>query len=374
MSFSDTQLRQLKAPVKIQFVKEREVDGKTLHDLEGWHIIDEANRIGGFDGWDRETLSSQCVWQKQATTSIFVAAYLTRVRITVRAGDRLIQREGLGAGESWSSSPGQAHEWASKIAETDATKRALSTFGNPFGLSLYRDKTEPPKAKRLRRDPSRSSAPIDPPPTQEGSEGSGEAIEQHLEYDALDLPQADETTYDQSKGPKELDASPLSSGDASSATQEAPSSSRLNPMAEASIPVWVPSAALSKNPLGTAELQPPIQTAATSNLTPHTLPPHRIEKSALTIAEPKRIRSREHLKFVASQPCLVCARTPSQAHHLRFAQPRALGRKVSDEFTVPLCATHHHELHMWGNERDWWEEKRIEPLAVAGELWRDNRS
>ena len=100
--------------------------------------------------------------------------------------------------------------------------------------------------------------------------------------------------------------------------------------------------------------------------------PLRIEKSALALPEPRRIRSREHLKFVASQPCLVCARTPSQAHHLRFAQPRALGRKVSDEFTVPLCATHHHELHMRGNEREWWQDKGIEPLKVADELWHDS--
>ena len=63
---------------------------------------------------------------------------------------------------------------------------------------------------------------------------------------------------------------------------------------------------------------------------------------------------------------------PSQAHHLRFAQPRALGRKVSDEFTVPLCATHHHELHMRGNEKDWWAEKQIEPLSIAEDLWKES--
>jgi hypothetical protein len=100
--------------------------------------------------------------------------------------------------------------------------------------------------------------------------------------------------------------------------------------------------------------------------------PQRIEKSALALSEPKRIRNREHLRFVASQPCLVCARMPSQAHHLRFAQPRAIGRKVSDEFTVPLCATHHHELHMRGNEKDWWAERQIEPLSVAEDLCKES--
>ena len=47
-----------------------------------------------------------------------------------------------------------------------------------------------------------------------------------------------------------------------------------------------------------------------------------------------------------------------------------MGRKVSDEFTVPLCATHHHELHMRGNELEWWRDKQIEPLGIADELWR----
>jgi hypothetical protein len=95
----------------------------------------------------------------------------------------------------------------------------------------------------------------------------------------------------------------------------------------------------------------------------------KVEKSALAIGEPKRIRSRYHLRFVAKQACLICGRTPSQAHHLRFAQPRAMGRKVSDEFTVPLCATHHYELHSKGNEIEWWEQWRIEPLKIAQDLW-----
>ena len=64
---------------------------------------------------------------------------------------------------------------------------------------------------------------------------------------------------------------------------------------------------------------------------------HKIDKSVLTISEPKRIRCREHLRLVAEQPCLICGRSPSHAHHIRYAQPRGLGLKVSDEFTVPLC-------------------------------------
>jgi hypothetical protein len=85
--------------------------------------------------------------------------------------------------------------------------------------------------------------------------------------------------------------------------------------------------------------------------------------------KPLRLRDRDHIKFVSAQPCLACGRTPSDAHHLRFAQPRALGRKVSDEFTVPLCRLHHRELHRRGNERGWWEQLHIDPLQAAQRLW-----
>ncbi|MGB8605312.1 MAG: hypothetical protein WCE28_09615, partial [Bradyrhizobium sp.] len=82
-----------------------------------------------------------------------------------------------------------------------------------------------------------------------------------------------------------------------------------------------------------------------------------------------RLRDEEHRKFVATQPCMVCGRTPADAHHLRFAQPRALGRKVSDEFTVPVCRLHHRELHRHGDEVAWWNGINIDPLPVALKLW-----
>ena len=99
------------------------------------------------------------------------------------------------------------------------------------------------------------------------------------------------------------------------------------------------------------------------------LAPTKIDKSQLAIAEPKRLRDKAHLKFVASQPCLVCGRQPSDPHHLRFAQPRALGLKVSDEFTVPLCRGHHRQLHQVGNEKTWWGDLQINALEVARGLW-----
>jgi DNA recombination protein Rad52 len=280
MAFSTPQLRKLSARIRPEHVKERNVDGKTLHYIEGWHAIAEANRIFGFDAWDRETLTAQCIWQKPVDGR-FAAAYLTRVRLTVRGGGSVVTREGFGAGEAIAPTPGQAHERAAKAAETDATKRALSTFGNCFGLSLYRDKQDPARAVTRRTRAPAKAARVDPP--------------------------------------------------------QAPVLSDSRP-------------------------------------SPHFLERVPVDKSELTIGEPKRHRSPEHLKFVAAQPCLVCGRQPSQAHHLRYMQPRAIGRKVSDEFCVPLCASHHNEVHRTGDEYNWWRAHGIEALKVAQQLWSESRA
>jgi hypothetical protein len=103
------------------------------------------------------------------------------------------------------------------------------------------------------------------------------------------------------------------------------------------------------------------------------LVPNRIDKSQLVLSEPKRLRDKAHLKFVASQPCLICGRQPSDPHHLRFAQPRAIGLKVSDEFTVPLCRGHHRQLHQAGNEEAWWAARNITALAISKDLWAQTR-
>ena len=87
-----------------------------------------------------------------------------------------------------------------------------------------------------------------------------------------------------------------------------------------------------------------------------------------------RLRDKEHCKYVATQPCLICGRAPSEAHHIRFAQPRALSRKVSDEYTVPVCRLHHRELHRYGDEASWWAGVGVDPLPVALELWKLSRS
>ena len=94
-----------------------------------------------------------------------------------------------------------------------------------------------------------------------------------------------------------------------------------------------------------------------------------IDKSRLTHPEPRRFRDKEHVKFVAKQACLICGRRPADPHHLRFAQHRALGRKVSDEFTVPLCRGHHREAHRSGDEAAWWKNAGVDPTSTARALW-----
>jgi hypothetical protein len=87
-----------------------------------------------------------------------------------------------------------------------------------------------------------------------------------------------------------------------------------------------------------------------------------------------RLRDKDHRRFVLRQACLVCGRVPSDPHHLTFTQPRALGRRVSDEFIVPVCRVHHRELHRSGNEVAWWRKLNIDPIPIALRLWQQTRT
>jgi hypothetical protein len=124
---------------------------------------------------------------------------------------------------------------------------------------------------------------------------------------------------------------------------------------------------------GASELNKDAQTSSAPNRPSRkaksSAPSPSVDKSMLTHPEPRRIRDRDHVRFVAWQTCLVCGRQPCDAHHLRIAQSQALGRKVSDEFTVPLCRGHHRELHRHGDEAAWWNKAGIDPSVNARTLW-----
>ena len=263
-------------------------------------------------------VDSRCVLARENRGS-FLAIYIARVRITVHAEGATIVREGHGSGEGRGTSPGEVHDIALKAAETDATKRALATFGKPFGLELYRKDKSPSLQSPAGAEPRTLSPPIRP---RAGFH------------------------------PDDITPIPRPSHYYGRRHQNSMSALLRSDLAK-----------IKEN----AGVAPSLAPAAPDST------PGKIDKSQLAIAESKRLRDKAHLKFVASQPCLVCGRQPSDPHHLRFAQPRAIGLKVSDEFTVPLCRGHHRQLHQAGDEVAWWETLKINALETAKHLWEQTR-
>jgi DNA recombination protein Rad52 len=137
MALTQAQLDMLTAALDRGAVRTRQQAGRSLSYVEGWHVIAEANRIFGFADWASETIDVKCVNERDRGDGKNGVTYTAKVRVTVYAGDRTIVREGIGAGHGIDRDIGQAHESAIKEAETDARKRALMTWGNPFGLALY---------------------------------------------------------------------------------------------------------------------------------------------------------------------------------------------------------------------------------------------
>ena len=324
MGFSARQTIALRRNLDHRQVRTRELHGRELSYIEGWYAISEANRIFGFDGWSRETIEPKCVLARE-NRGTFLAVYIARVRITVQAEGATVIREGHGTGEGRGTSPGEVHDIALKAAETDATKRALATFGKPFGLALYGSGKNVPSPAISTPEPravDQGQHPVNVPqhPASLPPDNTTPIPRPSRYYGR----RQDLVTRDRAQGIRQLAVQP--SGD----TSIVPPSPDLNP--------------------------------------------GQIDKSALTIGEPKRLRDKDHLRFVASQQCLVCGREPSDPHHLRFAQPRALGLKVSDEFTVPLCRDHHQQLHQAGNELAWWHDLNINALEIAKGLWTQSRT
>jgi Rad52/22 family double-strand break repair protein len=238
MGFSAKQVQALRRRPNHRYIRTREAHGRELSYLEGWYVMSEANRIFGFDGWNRETVDSKCVLARENRGS-FLAVYTARVRIIVQADGATVIREGHGSGEGHGSSPGEVHDTALKAAETDATKRALATFGKPFGLELYRG--------------GRTASPQKPLPSPPSVPVSADARLALHPDDTTPIPRPsryygrrhDLVTQDRAQARRHL---------------------QVSPSADASI---VPSSP--------------------------GLVPTQIDKSVLTIAEPKRLRDKAHL-------------------------------------------------------------------------------
>ena len=276
---------------------------------------------------------------------------MAKVRISVRAGDAVIVREGSGTGEGKASTPGQAHELALKGAETDATKRALATFGNPFGLALY--DRELAGVRGIAPHSEGNADDLNPPWVLRSASGEDGASFQKVADFVAALSQAMTEAKDIELLYDLWEQNLATVRVLNRRVRSAGVADRLVAHLRACAVSFVKEANGSVRSIQ----------AKRENARP------RIDKSLLTISEPKRIRSKEHLRFVAAQPCTICGRLPSHAHHVRFAQCRGLSLKVSDEFTVPLCALHHRENHTTGDERRWWQARGLDPLKLADELW-----
>ena len=467
MSLERGQLKKLASPLDPNRVQWREQDGKSLAYLEGWFVIHEANRIFGYDGWDREMVQSERVFSNRDGREV-ACGYLARVRVRVRMRGGAIVREGTGFGQATASHPGDAHERALKAAETDATKRALATFGGRFGLLLH-DKDKDWHRSRPLADAMRANAAHAPASQEPSKTGEATARPSAIETLPYWIVQADGTAFKVASaqsfcaGLRQLieaassirevehirryNLAPLDRlrqlpeltsqrGAHYADILEALMAARLQELARGVVPIdpstadgrgdaGTPAAAVAKVPVQAArsyvsvppyplarlvermadrdaeeaivrssslQTDPaPDATHAATQKSPASVtsepsrtsdaepvaPTRRslisggfsIDKSVLAMASDRRLRSKAHLALVASKPCLVCEALPCHAHHITFAQPRGLSQKVSDEYTVPLCASHHNELHAFGNEASWWRNQRIEPLAKAKALW-----
>lgn len=372
MVFSSAQLQKLADKLDRQHVHTRTVDGRDIDYIEGWFAIAEANAIFGFGGWDREMVHCERLFERtrdQATS----CAYLARVRIAVRAGATRVIREGTGLGSACCKNASDAHERAVKAAETDATKRALATFGNRFGLGLY-DKEQMGVTARA----SKNSFVL--------KDGSGIAIASNISGEAFcsglrqiieNLGSREELKRYQTHNAEALarlriEAPKLLTGKGEHFADilERIFAAKMANVSSATADATRPSAS-AVDGITEVGADDAAKAPTISALTPRLGSQMGVDKTSLPIAVTRRARDKDHLRHVAILPCLICEQVPSHAHHLTFAQPRGLGLKVSDEFVVPLCAMHHNELHRSGAEELWWKRLGIEPLGMARRLWEE---
>lgn len=302
----------------------------SLLNVEGWHVIAEANRIFGFDAWDRRTVHSECIWQG-TTEGLKGCSYVARVQVRVRAEDAVVVRVGCGSGHGLGLNLGEAHKSAIKEAETDAMKRALVTFGNPFGLALYdREKRGVRGASHLNDSGGTRTAV-----RWAVFSAAGERLSEHREpiEDCVEVRRQLEQFGDAET------ATAFWKRNQETVAELRKALARLKTEKGQHYAEILGSLFTKRLQQYAQQMEPIID----SDSTKETDVP--VNEGEFPITQPRRIREKDHLHSVDEQPCLVCGRRPSQAHRLPFTQPRAMGRKSSDESVVPLCATHHRALH-----------------------------
>jgi hypothetical protein len=225
-----------------------------------------------------------------------------------------------------------------KEAETDATKRALVTFGNAFGLCLYDREQKQVRRRRKAQGPVPSTEwPL--------RSATGEVIKSF--GDPAQFCSALRRTLEGCTAVVDLTAVWTKHDTALANLQQLP---RLK----------------SERGEHYAEILATLYRKRLQELEQREEP--HIE--GLPTFRPRRIRDKAHLRRVAQQPCLVCGRLPAHAHHLKFLEPRGIGLKPSDAFAVPLCRLHHRALHDQGDEQSWWQQHKIDPVSEAQRLWR----
>ena len=371
--FSPAQLRKLGGKLDRSHVQSRSVEGRRIDYIEGWFALSQANAIFGFANCDRETVHFERLFER-TRGEMTSCSYAVRVRVRVRAGDQTICREGTGCGTASARHPADAHERAIKAAETDATKRALATFGNRFGLCLY-DKdqqgvSEAPhhSLEILTPDGQVFVAGLSP-------EGFCTALRKIIEgiADVPELGAWQERNAPQiarlralapdlktQRGEHYADvlerlfgARRVLPAQGAEKAEESKEAQPVAPAPDDRLPAAGQDAPLAPSRIAYGP---------------------RIDKAELTFKTVRRLRDKAHLRHVATLPCLICKALPCHPHHITFAQPRGLALKVSDAFVVPLCAVHHNELHRAGAERDWWRRQGLDPLPIAARLWTESRS
>jgi hypothetical protein len=192
------------------------------------------------------------------------------------------------------------------------------------------------------------------------------------DLDAPDLVQKAEPAPEQPKPPSKSGSPPPLAAEESAKLRQRLMDEIAQIDGDEALALWAHRSLPIKNTLTTEDAQA-VEAAYLDRVDPTLAAEPGAHSQAATngfpLPKPIHKRSKAHLVFVASQPCLVCKSTPCDAHHLKIARPRSLGRKVSDEFTVPLCRKHHHELHRHGNEANWWADLQIAPITIAQQLW-----